>query len=198
MWDERYADENYVYGTAPNDFLAAQAARIPKGRVLCLADGEGRNGVWLAQQGYDVTSVDLSEVGLEKTRKLAASRGVSVTTIHADLAEYKIQPNEWDGVIAIFCHLPSAVRHYLYPQTVAGLRPGGVFLLELYPPKQLEYGTGGPRDLDLLATLEDLRQDLDGLQFEIAQEVEREIHEGQFHQGQSAVVQILAIKSNDE
>lgn len=198
MWDQRYADENYAYGTAPNDFLAAQAARIPKGRVLCLADGEGRNGVWLAQQGYDVTSVDLSAVGLEKTRKLAASRGVSVTTIHADLAEYKIQPNEWDGIIAIFCHLPSVVRHHLYPQTVAGLRPGGVFLLELYTPKQLEYGTGGPRDLELLATLEDLRQDLNGLQFEIAQEVEREIHEGQFHQGQSAVVQILAIKSNDE
>lgn len=194
MWDERYKSEEYAYGTAPNDFLAAHAARIPKGRVLCLADGEGRNGVWLAQQGYDVTAVDLSTVGLEKARKLAASRGVSINTIQADLAAYDIEPNAWDGIVAIFSHFPSFVRHHLYPQAVAGLRSGGVFLLELYTPKQIEFGTGGPRDLDWLASLEDLRQDLSGLQFEIAQEIEREIHEGHHHNGQSAVVQVLGRK----
>ncbi|MBS1809964.1 MAG: class I SAM-dependent methyltransferase [Acidobacteria bacterium] len=194
MWDERYTSEEYFYGTEPNDFLRANAARIPKGRVLCIADGEGRNGVWLAEQGYDVTSVDLSAVGLEKTQKLAASRNVSINTVQADLAEYEIQPDSWEGVVAIFSHLPTSVRHHLYPQAVAGLRSGGVLLLELYTPKQIEYGTGGPRDLDLLASLEDLRQDLDGLQLEIAQELEREIHEGNHHYGLSAVVQILGIK----
>lgn len=198
MWDERYANEEYAYGTEPNDFLAAQAAHIPNGRVLCLADGEGRNGVWLAQQGYDVTAIDLSAVGLEKARKLAASRNVKLNTVHADLAEYKIEPNTWDGIVAIFSHFPAFVRHHLYPQAVAGLRPGGVVVLELYPPKQLEFGTGGPRDLDLLATLEDLRHDLDGLQFAIAQEIEREIHEGRYHGGHSAVVQILGVKPENE
>ncbi len=197
MWNERYASEEYAYGTEPNDFLVAQAARIPKGRVLCLADGEGRNGVWLAQQGYDVTAIDLSAVGLEKARKLAASRNVHLNTIHADLAEYNIELSAWDGIVAIFSHFPASVRHRLYSQAVAGLRPNGVFVLELYPPKQLTFGTGGPRDLDLLATLEDLRQDLDGLRFEIAQEIEREIHEGRYHGGHSAVVQILGIKSDE-
>ena len=150
----------------------------------------------LKEQGYDVTAVDLSAVGLEKARKLAASRNVSLNTIQADLGEFNIVPNEWEGIVAIFCHLPPTVRHHLYPQAVVGLRPGGVFLLELYAPKQLEYGTGGPRDLELLATLEDLRRDLDGLQFELAQEVECDIHEGRYHQGQSAVVQILGIKTD--
>ena len=198
MWDERYGAEEYAYGTEPNDFLAAQAARIPRGRVLCLADGEGRNGVWLAQRGYDVTAVDLSAVGLAKARTLAESRSVCVNTIQADLAEYEIAPNAWDGIVAIFSHFPTSVRRHLYPQVVSGLRPGGVLLLELYTPKQLEFGTGGPRDLDLLASLADLRQDLDGLQFEIAQETEREIHEGQYHQGHSAVVQILGVKPESQ
>lgn len=195
MWDERYAGEEYFYGTEPNDFLKANAARIPLGRVLCVADGEGRNGVWLAEQGYDVTSVDLSALGLAKARKLAASRNVSLHTIQADLAEYEIEPNAWEGIILIFCHLPQPLRRRVLQQAAAGLGPGGVFLLELYTPKQMEYGTGGPRDLALLASLEDLRQDLDGLRFEVAQEIEREIYEGHHHQGYSAVVQILGLKS---
>lgn len=194
MWDERYASEEYVYGTEPNDFLRAQAARIPNGRVLCLADGEGRNGVWLAEQGYDVTSVDWSVIGLEKARKLAASRNVSINTIQADLAEYNIEPNAWEGVVVIFCHLPPPVRRRLFQQAVRGLRPGGVFLLEVYTPKQIEFGTGGPREVELLATLSDLRADLQGLQFEMAQEIEREIYEGKFHGGRSAVVQIYAVR----
>lgn len=194
MWDERYGNNEFFYGTAPNDFLRDNAARIPKGRVLCIADGEGRNGVWLAEQGYDVTSVDLSVVGLEKAQKLAASRNVNIITVQADLSEYEIQPESWAGVVAIFSHLPAAVRHHLYPRVVAGLHSGGVLLLELYTPKQIEFGTGGPRDLDLLASLDDLQQDLNGLQFEIAQEIEREIHEGDHHAGQSAVVQILGVK----
>lgn len=194
MWDERFASEEYAYGTEPNDFLVANATRIPSGRVLCLADGEGRNGVWLAQQGYDVTAVDLSTVGLEKARKLAASRNVSIKTIHADLAEFNIAPNEWDGIVAIFCHLPPPIRHRLFQQAVAGLHPNGVFLLEAYTPKQLEFKTGGPNSLELLMTRGALQDDLSGLDFVIAQEVEREIHEGRFHNGRSATVQILASK----
>ncbi|HEX4946691.1 MAG TPA: class I SAM-dependent methyltransferase [Blastocatellia bacterium] len=194
MWDERYAHEEYAYGTEPNEFLAAHAARIPRGRVLCLADGEGRNGVWLAQQGYDVTSVDLSAVGLEKARKLAARRNVRINTIQADLAVYDIEPNAWEGIVLIFGHLPPHIRRRLLQQAVAGLRPGGAFLLELYTPRQLEFGTGGPREVELLGKLEDLRAELDGLQFEIAQEIEREIYEGKYHGGHSAVVQILGLK----
>jgi SAM-dependent methyltransferase len=191
MWDERYTAEEYAYGTKPNDFLTAHAAQIPPGRVLCLAEGQGRNAIWLAQQGYAVTAVDLSAVGLAKAQQLAAERGVSITTIQADLAEFKIEPQTWDGIVSIFGHLPRPVRQRLYQQAARGLRPGGVFLLEAYTPKQLEYGTGGPASLEMLLSLADVQSELPGLDWVIAREIEREIHEGQYHNGHSAVVQVL-------
>ena len=105
MWNERYAEAGYAYGTEPNDFLVAHAAQIPPGRVLCLAEGQGRNAVWLAQQGYDVTAVDLSEVGLAKAQQLAAERGVQLTTIQADLAQFTIEPQTWDGIVSRYSFL---------------------------------------------------------------------------------------------
>lgn len=195
MWDERYAEAGYIYGTEPNDFLAAHAAQIPPGRVLCLAEGQGRNAVWLAQQGYEVTAVDLSAVGLAKAQQLAAERGVSITTIQADLTEYMIEPHGWDGIVSIFCHLPVPARRRLYGQVPAGLRPGGIFLLEAYTPKQLQFGTGGPAAVELLVPLAAVRAELAGLEWEIAQEVEREIYEGRLHGGPSAVVQLLGKKA---
>lgn len=191
MWNERYAAAGYAYGTEPNDFLAAHAAQIPPGRVLCLAEGQGRNAVWLAQQGYEVTAVDLSEIGLAKAQQLAAERGVSIATVQADLAEYEIEPNAWDGIVSIFCHLPAPIRRRLFGQVPAGLRPGGVFLLEAYRPKQLEFGTGGPASAELLVPLADVQTELPGLTWEIAQEIEREVQEGQYHHGYSAVTQLL-------
>lgn len=194
MWDERFAEPGYAYGTKPNDFLAAHAAQIPPGRVLCLAEGQGRNAVWLAQQGYEVTAVDLSAVGSAKAQQLAAERGVSITTIQADLADYVIEPHGWDGIVSIFCHLPVPIRSRLYGQVAAGLRAGGVFLLEAYAPKQLQFGTGGPAAVELLVPLAVARAELAGLEWQIAQEVEREIYEGRLHTGQSAVVQLLGKK----
>lgn len=194
MWDERYAAAGYAYGTEPNDFLKAHAAQIPPGCVLCLAEGQGRNAVWLAQQGYEVTAVDLSALGLARAQQLAAERGVSITTRQADLAAYEIEPNAWDGIVSIFCHLPVPIRRRLFGQVAAGLRPGGVFLLEAYTPKQLEFGTGGPSAVELLVPLAAVHEELPGLEWEIAREVEREIHEGQYHHGQSAVVQLLGQK----
>jgi 2-polyprenyl-3-methyl-5-hydroxy-6-metoxy-1,4-benzoquinol methylase len=110
MWDQRYGGEEYAYGTAPNEFLVAMAPRLPMGRVLCLGEGEGRNAVWLAGRGYEVTAVDASRVGLEKAERLAAERGVTITTVHADLAKHDIDPDAWDGILSIFCHLPPALR----------------------------------------------------------------------------------------
>lgn len=195
MWDERYAQAGYAYGTEPNDFLVAHATQIPPGRVLCLAEGQGRNAVWLAQQGYAVTAVDLFAVGLAKAQQLAAERGVSITTVQADLAEYVIEQDAWDGIVSIFCHLPVLARQRLYGQVATGLRPGGVFLLEAYAPKQLEFGTGGPSSVELLVPLTAVRRELAGLEWAIAREVEREIHEGRMHIGHSAVVQLLGKKA---
>lgn len=194
FWDQRYgrAGDGYVYGTFPNEFLAAVAGRIPAGPVLCLADGEGRNGVFLARRGHAVTSLDLSAVGLAKARALAAREGVPLATVAADLAAYAIQPGAWSGIVAIFMHLPPDLRARVLAQAAAGLRPGGVFVLECYTPAQLAFNTGGPREPALLPTLDLLRRELAGLDFLHAQELERDILEGDGHTGRGAVVQVVA------
>lgn len=194
MWDQRYAREEYVYGTTPNDFLASVADRIPAGPVLCLADGEGRNGTYLAGLGHAVTSVDASSVGLEKARKLAAAKGVQLQLVHADLAEYPIEPGGWAGIVSIFLHLPPLLRARIHADAVAGLRPGGAFVLEAYTPDQLAYGTGGPREPELLMRKDEVVRELQGLDTPIAQEVVRTMAEGIVHHGESAVVQILGVK----
>ncbi len=193
FWDERYrAADGYVFGTAPNDFLAAHAPAIPPGPVLCLAEGEGRNAVFLAQRGHAVTAVDQSAVGLAKARQLAAERGVPLTTIVADLAHFPIEPGAWAGIVAIFAHLPVPLRRIVNAQVVAGLRVGGVYLSEVYSPAQLAHGTGGPKDPALLVPLPALRDELAGLDLMIAQEIERDVIEGAGHTGRASVVQILA------
>ncbi len=182
----------YAYGTAPNDFLAAHAAQLPRGRVLSLADGEGRNGVHLATLGHVVTAVDSSSVGLDKAQRLATERGVAITTVCADLAEFVIAPSSWEGIVSIFCHLPPVLRRRVYAQAVHGLVPGGLFVLEAYTPHQLVHGTGGPSVAELMPTLRALREELAGLEFLHAVETERVVREGALHNGLSAVVQVVA------
>ncbi|BCS34107.1 SAM-dependent methyltransferase [Luteitalea sp. TBR-22] len=196
-WDNRYRTDDYVFGTAPNDFLAEVATRIPAGRVLCLGEGEGRNGVHLASLGYEVTGVDGSEVGLSKARALAASRRVALATIVADLATFDLGEACWQGITSIFVHLPPALRADLYPRVVRALAPGGVFVLEAYTPRQHEIGgVGGPPPslADWLLTLERVRAELPGLEVVIGRELDRDVNEGARHSGPSAVVQVLAVK----
>lgn len=192
-WDSRYSEQDYYYGTEPNDFLHEEAGRIPAaGRVLCLAEGEGRNAVFLASLGHRVVAVDQSRVGLEKARHLATERGVVVETVTADLAELAIEPGGWDAIVSVWCHVPAELRRDLHRRVVEGLRPGGVFLLEAYTPRQLEYGTGGPPDVRRLMTLAELRDELPGLELEVAREGEREVREGRGHLGLSHTVQVAA------
>lgn len=194
MWDQRYSNETYAYGTEPNDFLVSQLDRLVPGRVLCLAEGEGRNAVWMAQQGFTVTAIDSSEVGLRKARKLAAQRGVSITTLHADLKDFEIGEMKWDLIVSIFAHLPADLRKSVHRRCVTGLRSGGSMLLEAYTPQQLKYKTGGPASDEMMLDSHSLRQELEGLEFMHLHECIREIHEGEFHQGKGAVVQMLARK----
>lgn len=195
MWDERYGSEEYVYGKDPNEFLANAVENIPKGKVLCVAEGEGRNAVFLAEQGYEVTAVDASSVGLAKARKLAEERGVNITTIVSDLADFNIDPDSWDGVVSIFAHVPPLLRKQLHSKIVKGLRPGGVLVLESYRPDQLKYKTGGPPTAEFMMTLEGLEEELTGLAFEYAVELDRDVIEGKFHTGKGAVVQIIGKKT---
>ncbi len=192
-WDQRYAAAEYWYGTQPNDFLMEQAGALPtRGRVLSLGEGEGRNAVFLAARGFEVVALDASAVGLAKAERLARERGARITTVRADLSDYVIEGGAWDGIVSIWCHLPPAVRARVNRDVTVALRPGGVFLLEAYTPAQLEFRTGGPKTIDLLPTLDALRAELTGLDFDVAVERERDVHEGRAHDGRSAVVQIVA------
>ncbi len=194
MWDQRYDTREYIYGTQPNQFLVEHIDAAKTGNALCLAAGEGRNAAWLAEQGFTVTAVDASAVGLRKAQALAQKRGVAIQTVVADLATYGIEPENWSLIVSIFCHLPPQVRKALYKKVAAGLRPGGTFILQAYTPQQLKYGTGGPPLKELLVTLQDLRQELPGLDFIKAEETVRKVNEGRLHNGTAAVVQIVAVK----
>ena len=194
MWDERYRAEEYAYGKAPNNFLEENFKVIPKGKVLSLAEGEGRNAVFLAKQGYSVTAVDASQVGLNKATKLAAESDVAIEFIHADLADFDIGENRWDGIVSIFCPLPSSLRKELHKKVVAGLKPNGVFLVEAYTPDQLKHRTGGGNSADTMTSKNSLILELAGLKFIHLIELERDVLEGVYHTGLGAVVQAIASK----
>jgi SAM-dependent methyltransferase len=193
QWDERYSASEYMYGTEPNDFLREEYHRIrPGGKVLCLADGEGRNGVFLAQQGFDVTSVDASQVGLEKALALAKANDVMISTVHADLADYDLGVDQWDAVVSIFCHLPPDLRSRVHNAVTSSLRMDGVVILEAYTVDQLSFKTGGPPVAALMMSAQQLRHDFEALNVIVCDEWTRMIHEGALHNGQSAVVQFVA------
>ena len=192
-WDARYASQDYFYGTAPNDFLAAHAGMID-GPVLSLAEGEGRNAVFLARRGLQVRGVDSSAVGLAKAQRLAAEHGVAIDTTVADLAGYLPERGHYAAVVSVFAHLPSAVRAQLYPRVEQALRPGGLVLLEAYAEGQLARDTGGPKDLDMLMSVDKLRTAFPSLEPLLLREVERDVHEGCGHTGRAQVVQFIGRK----
>ena len=194
MWDERYASDEYAYGTEPNDFLVTWLRNDTSGTALSIADGEGRNGVWLAEQGLEVHTFDGSRVGVTKALRLALSKKVTIDAVVDDMRTYEIAPSSFDVVVSIFAHTDAATRRDLHRRVVRGLRPGGVVILEAYSPAQLAFGTGGPKDVSLLVTTEMLRDEFDGLDIEHLVEIERDVVEGTLHTGRAAVVQIVARK----
>lgn len=194
QWDERFGGDGYLYGTEPNDFLRQNVAVLPAGPVMCLAEGQGRNAVFLAQQGHTVSSVDLSSSGVTKTLALAETNGVSVDASVGDLADFDLGVDRWSAISSIFAHVPPPVRSQVHHRVADALVAGGVFLLEAYTPRQIGRGTGGPPDPTFTMTLDALRTELAGLEFDHAVELEREVVEGSGHTGIGSVVQVIAHK----
>ena len=195
-WDQRYASDDYHYGTEPNAFLVAEAHRIaPDARVLAVADGEGRNGVWLAGQGARVHSVDGSIMAVAKARRLAESRGVTLTIDHADIFQWVWPVAAYDAVVGIFVQFVEPdVRPTFFANLQRALKPGGVLLLEGYGPGQLAYGTGGPRFARQLYTVDLLREAFADMQIEVLRAYDAVIEEGPAHSGMSALVDLVAVK----
>lgn len=193
MWNDRYRGETFAYGTEPNSFLVEHSGLLTD-PVLSLAEGEGRNAVYLASLGLDVLGVDASDVGLGKAHRLADERGVSIKTQVVDLAIYEPPVNSFGSVISISAHLPSSVRRRLYPLIEQCLKPGGIILLEAYAKSQLLRSTGGPKDSDMLLTVEDLRAEFSNCDILLCQEVQRDVVEGEYHTGLASVVQFIGRK----
>ncbi|MFM1899183.1 MAG: hypothetical protein RL577_1423 [Bacteroidota bacterium] len=195
FWNSRFDEAEWAYGTQANDFLRSCLHQPSQAKVLCLAEGQGRNAVYLAKLGFQVSALDYSAVGLERAQALAQSQGVSIETIQADLADYRFVPEHWDGIVSIFGHLPSALRASVNAQLFHSLKPGGFLCMEGYHTDQLNFKTGGPGHPDLLYTVETLQQELgDKWSDFIIQKSERVIKEGPYHNGPSSTVQIWALR----
>lgn len=196
-WNNRYAEaDGHLFGEAPNAFLARHAGLLkPGGKALAIADGDGRNGVFLAQQGLEVRSVDFSPVAQEKARKLAEARGVTLDFELADVSSYVYPGEAYDVVAVIFTQfLAPTERAAMFAGVVDTLRPGGLLLLEGYTPRQLEFATGGPKAVEQLYTRELLKGAFAGLsKFEI-EEYDAELSEGAGHHGPSALIDLVGWK----
>ncbi|HWV19956.1 MAG TPA: class I SAM-dependent methyltransferase [Devosia sp.] len=197
FWDDRYSRDDYVFGEAPNAFLAAQAHLLPKsGTALAVADGEGRNGVWLAEQGLDVLSLDASPIGLDKARKLAARRGVALETKLLDIAAYEWPPQRFDVVAGIFFQFAGPdLRDAIFAGMERALKPGGLLIIEGYGPRQLEYKTGGPGIPENLYTEALLAEKFAALDILHLSDEDREMAEGLTHVGLSHLVDLVARKA---
>jgi SAM-dependent methyltransferase len=195
-WNRRFSADEYVFGTEPNAFLASQKRLLARGmRALCVADGEGRNSVWLAAQGLNVTAFDFSPVGLAKATKLAERSGAKVAYHVADVDEWNWDAAPYDVVIAIFVQFtPPAQRARMFQGMVRALKPGGVLILQGYGPEQLRYGTGGPKQVENLYTEALLRESFASLEIlHLAAHV-GEVHEGEGHNGMAALIDLVARK----
>ena len=195
-WQGRYSIPDYLFGKEPNYFLASCKPLLPRsGKVLSVADGEARNGVWLAEQGLDVTSIDFSEAAQVKAAALAKERGVKINLIHTDVHAWSYPADAFDVVVEIFTQFSSpSDRAQKWAGMRKTLKPGGLLILQGYTPKQLDYGTGGPKELENLYTrglLEKTFGDFHDVKFV---EEELEMHEGAAHGGMSAVIGLTARK----
>ncbi len=196
-WDERYAQPGFFFGEAPNAFLKSQQPLLKAGMsALAVADGEGRNGVWLAEQGLCVHSVDASKVALQKSREFAARRGVSMEWEEADLIEWNWPDAAYDLVVAIFIQFASPEgRSKQFAGIRKSLKSGGLLIMQGYTPRQIEYGTGGPPHAENMYTERLLRDAFGDWETLLLQESDDVIEEGPGHSGMSALIDLVARKT---
>ena len=197
-WNERFLEsDDYIFGTEPNDFVARHRARFKPGmKVLAVADGEGRNGVWIAEQGCEVWSVDGAPAASAKARRLAESRRVNMHILTQDISQWDWDGQQFDAVVGIFFQFANpSLRAKLFDGMKRAVKPGGMLMIEGYGMKQLEYKTGGPDIPEHLYTLPLMRESFGDMQIELLDEYDAEIHEGPRHQGMSALVDLIAIKT---
>jgi hypothetical protein len=193
FWDQRYTEHPAVYGWEPNGFLVSVTGELAESsRIVCLGEGYGRNALWLAQRGHSVTMVDSSRVAIGQSNKKAHELGLHIDTVCEDLETY--QPPTCDVVVAIFIHLQPNLRRLVHERSWNALVKGGRFIMECFRKEQIQRDSGGPRNLDMLYSLNDLKSDFPSAEFAILAEETTEISEGPFHSGPAEVIRMLARK----
>ena len=193
-WDERFGVDEYVYGKEPNLFLKENFQKIPKGDVLCVADGEGRNGVWLAKNGYNVTSIDFSPKAIKKINRLADENRAHIKTICADLLNYDFGENKYDGIVSIFTHFKVGEMNKLHSQYLRALKSNGIFFMEIFAKEQLPLKTGGPKDISLLYDTKDIKNSFPDGEIDLLKKDIVYLHEGEIHDGKAVVVRAIVRK----
>jgi len=195
FWDKRYADVDSVYGYNPNEFFKDQIQKLTPGKLLLPGEGEGRNALYAATLGWKVTAIDFSEVAKEKTLGLARLKGLSIDYQLGDLGSIHFPKESYDLVALIYVHLPENKRKHLLSESINALKVGGKILLEVFSKEQINYTSGGPKDLKLLYSLDELMGDLKGIDFQVKDLKQINLDEGDFHRGAGSVVRVVASKS---
>lgn len=194
QWDERYARQEYIYGTEPNEFLKEQLSLLKPGRILFPAEGEGRNAVFAASLGWETDAFDQSVEGQKKAVKLASHKGVTINYFIQSLNDWDPEPDQYDCIALIFVHLPDGLRQQVHNAVVRALKPGGTLLLEAFTFNQLPRTSGGPKTAELLFTKEHIESDFKQLTFTGFAETQTTLDEGPLHQGIADVIQLTAFK----
>ncbi len=199
FWNVRYSEEAYAYGTAPNVFFRDELKKLPPGKALFPAEGEGRNAVHAATCGWNVVAFDQSEAGKDKALQLAAEKGVEIDYEVTSLAEFEAQVESFDALVLIYAHFPEALRKAFHQKLSQMVKPGGFLLLEGFSKRHLEYNSvneraGGPKEHSMLFSLEELAVDFSDFEIQFSEETTVQLNEGLYHVGESAVVRLVGIK----
>ena len=194
FWNERYAAQDYAYGVEPNQYFKEQLEKLNHGKILFPAEGEGRNAVYAAKSGWQVFAFDPSTEGKRKAENLASANGVSIDYQIAGYENIQYMPNSFDCIVLIFAHTHPLKRTEVHQKMISFLKPGGTVILEGFSKNQISYNSGGPRDMNMLFSKEEMEFDFRHLSKLKINEVEVDLNEGQFHQGKAAVIRILGVK----
>ncbi len=194
FWNERYGAEAYAYGTKPNQFLFENLASLPKGKLLFAAEGEGRNAVFAAQNGFHVDAFDTSEKGKIKADLLATEKKVQINYQVGKLDDLGYQSNTFDGLVLIYAHFDDSIRASMHNKLIDLVKPGGTILFEAFNKDQIQYPSGGPKKLAMLFDIEEVKNEFNNCDFSFLTSEIIELSEGEFHQGKGSVIRFIATK----
>ncbi len=194
FWNERYANKEYAYGVKPNEFYKDQVSHIPKGKILFPAEGEGRNAVYAAEQGFEVFAFDISEDAKRKADLLASEKKVTINYDSASVEETKYTENYFDAIVFVFVHFPLIVRNQYYQKLLSYVKPNGTIIFEAFGKEQIYLNSGGPKQVQMLFSEEEIMNLFPNVDFKLIETAETTLDEGPFHQGRANVVRFLGTK----